>query len=128
VSRAEFEPGGFGNFVLLRHPWGESIYAHLDANGVVPGQVISRGQFVGYSGNSGGSTGPHLHFAIRVNPYDRRDGWGGFSDPLPYVPPKSFRLPSKVLVADGGRSALAQPTVPATKPSGMGNTPSYQRA
>ena len=127
VARAEFEAGGFGNFVLLRHAWGESIYAHLDANGVTPGQVVGRGQFVGFSGNTGASSGPHLHFAIRINPYDRRDGWGGFSDPLPYLPPQSFRLPRRVLVAtDSLRGALAQvaPTLP---PSGMGNTPSYQR-
>lgn len=132
VARAEFEAGGFGNFVLLRHAWGESLYAHLDANGVTPGQVVSRGQFVGFSGNSGASTGPHLHFAIRINPYDRRDGWGGFSDPLPYLPPLSFRLPSGVQAGAGmGRSALtqlaAEPTAPVAKPSGMGNTPSYQR-
>lgn len=39
-------------------PQGESLYAHLDANGVTPGQVVSRGQFVGFSGNTGSSTAP----------------------------------------------------------------------
>lgn len=127
VARAEFEAGGFGNFVLLRHAWGESIYAHLDANGVTPGQVVSRGQFVGFSGNSGASTGPHLHFALRVNPYNRKDGWGGFTDPLPYLPPNSFRVPQRLLIPTTTlRGALAQ-RAPATPPSGMGNVPSFQR-
>jgi murein DD-endopeptidase MepM/ murein hydrolase activator NlpD len=97
VAQVGFEAGGFGNYILLRHPWGESIYAHLSSTAVAPGQVVGRGQYIGASGNSGGSTGPHLHFAIRVNPYQRTDGWGGFTDPLPYLPPGAFQLPPYVL-------------------------------
>ena len=93
VARADFEDGGFGNYVLLRHAWGESIYAHLDRRDVSAGQQVTAGQQIGLSGNSGGSSGPHLHHAIRINPYRRTDGWGGFSDPLPYLPPDSFQLP-----------------------------------
>jgi murein DD-endopeptidase MepM/ murein hydrolase activator NlpD len=131
VARAEFEADGFGYFVLLRHPWGESIYAHLDGLAVTPGQVVARGQFLGMSGNSGGSTGPHLHFAIRINPYQRTDGWGGFSDPLPYLPPSSFVLPAAVLDPASLAIAAALPAPSGqtgrNNPSSMGNIPGDQR-
>ncbi|HXF64558.1 MAG TPA: M23 family metallopeptidase, partial [Caldilineaceae bacterium] len=101
VVMAGFEPGGFGNFVLLAHPWGESVYAHLAVIAVQVGQRVGRGQVLGQSGNSGGSTGPHLHFAIRIRPYLRTDGWGGYSDPLPYLDPRDIQWPAYML---GGAS------------------------
>lgn len=97
VLTTGFEPGGFGHFVLLAHTWGESIYAHMERIVVVEGQHIARGQRIGVSGNSGGSTGPHLHFAIRIHPYERADGWGGYSDPLPYLNPDGVIVPEYVL-------------------------------
>ncbi len=124
VSSTGFEPGGFGNFVLLRHPWGESIYAHLDSIGVQSGQIVGRGQYIGRSGNTGGSTGPHLHFAIRVNPYERTDGWGGYSDPLPYLASQSYVLPPYVL-DPGSLEIFPSSPIPdgptRELPSGMGD-------
>lgn len=96
VAAAAFEPGGFGHYVLLQHSWGQSIYAHLDSIAVGTGQAVHRGQRLGVSGDSGNSTGPHLHYAIRINPYQRTDGWGGFSDPLPYMAPGDVILPARV--------------------------------
>jgi len=84
VARVDFVPT-FGNYVLLTHEWGESLYSTLEEPVVTVGEEVSRGQEIGISGNSGTSTGPHLGFYIRINPYDRSDGWGGFSDPLPYL-------------------------------------------
>ena len=71
--------------MLLDHLWGESLHAHLDRIDVRVGQKVNEGDQVGLSGNTGMSTGPHLHFSIRVHPYDRKDGWGGFCDPTPYL-------------------------------------------
>jgi murein DD-endopeptidase MepM/ murein hydrolase activator NlpD len=85
VIRADFDPGGFGNFVLMDHGWGESLYAHLDRVDVRVKQLVLEGEQVGLSGNTGISTGPHLHFSIRIHPYERRDGWGGFCDPTPFM-------------------------------------------
>jgi len=94
------DPGGFGNYVKLKHAWGESLYAHMDTLAVKKDQEVARGAVIGTSGNTGFSGGPHLHFAIRINPYARTDGWGGFMDPLPYMNPDDVRLPRYVLPAD----------------------------
>lgn len=131
VAQTGFEAGGFGNYVLLRHPWGESIYAHLESAGVSAGQAVARGQYIGKSDNSGGSTGPHLHFAIRINSYQRTDGWGGFSDPLPYLPPNAYRLPAYVQDPASLVIAAAAPA-PGGKagrenPPSMGNIPGDKR-
>ncbi|MCC6170089.1 MAG: M23 family metallopeptidase [Caldilineaceae bacterium] len=113
VAQAGFEPGGFGNYVLLRHAWGESVYAHLEAIAVQPGQAVGRGEIIGRSGNTGGSTGPHLHVAIRINPYARTDGWGGYSDPLPYLDPKAvvwppYMLETSALSTAGGPAPVTE--------------------
>ncbi len=85
VTNADFLAGGYGNWVRVTHRWGHSDYAHLNRSIVRPGQVIAKGALLGESGNSGNSTGPHLHFSIRIEPYSRKDGWGGFCDPMPFL-------------------------------------------
>lgn len=127
VRQVGFDPSGFGNYILLSHAWGESIYAHLSVVEVTPEQSVARGQGIGRSGNSGGSTGPHLHFAVRINPYQRTDGWGGFSDPLPLLPPDVYMLPDYLLdpapaIAQAVVSASNAPAFPARlAPSAMGD-------
>jgi len=130
VLRADFEAGGFGYYVLLGHAWGESIYAHLSSFDVAAGQNVTRGQTIGRSGNTGASTGPHLHFAIRINPYVRGDGWGGFRDPLPYLPPSAYLLPGYILdPAPSLGIAAATPASVAVRlaPSGMGDVRGEER-
>ncbi|NBB93848.1 MAG: peptidoglycan DD-metalloendopeptidase family protein [Gammaproteobacteria bacterium] len=61
--------GPRANFVRILHEDGSmALYAHLDYEGVLvaPGQRVERGQLIGRSGNTGYSTGPHLHFVIQV--------------------------------------------------------------
>ena len=61
---------GYGNYTVLKHTNGyESAYAHQTsfAKGIVPGARVRQGQVIGYVGSTGLSTGPHLHFEIRVN-------------------------------------------------------------
>jgi len=81
------DPGGYGRYVKVQHFWGESLYAHMQGFAVEAGQMVRQGMHIGYSNNTGLSNNPHLHFAIRIYPYDRTDGWGGFSDPLPFLDP-----------------------------------------
>jgi murein DD-endopeptidase MepM/ murein hydrolase activator NlpD len=61
---------GYGNMVLMIHGNGYStVYGHLAgyANGIGNGQIVARGDLIAYEGSTGWSTGPHLHFEIRVN-------------------------------------------------------------
>jgi murein DD-endopeptidase MepM/ murein hydrolase activator NlpD len=62
--------GGYGNFVLINHGNGyETAYGHLSryAPGIHPGTRVHQGQIVAFSGSTGESTGPHLHYEIRIN-------------------------------------------------------------
>jgi len=55
----------YGKWVLLQHPNGlTTLYAHLSLIKVVAGQTVTTGEVIGYSGNTGYSTGPHLHFTV----------------------------------------------------------------
>ncbi len=65
VVLSGYDEGGYGNWIAIQHNDGMgSIYGHLDERLVYAGQVVSRGQLIAYSGNSGHSTGPHLHFEV----------------------------------------------------------------
>ena len=58
--------GGYGNCIVLRHPNGlETLYGHLSKINVKYGQQVSAGEVIGQGGNTGNSTGPHLHFECR---------------------------------------------------------------
>jgi len=67
VTFADFM-GGYGRAVMVDHGHGISTrYGHLASFGVTAGQVIHRGDTIGYVGLSGRSTGPHLHYEVRIN-------------------------------------------------------------
>jgi murein DD-endopeptidase MepM/ murein hydrolase activator NlpD len=69
--------GGYGNAVVIDHGGGmATLYAHQSKLGVTVGQVVKRGEVIGYIGCTGLCTGPHLHFEVRIN--------GGFVDPVPF--------------------------------------------
>lgn len=70
--------GGYGNCVIISHGNGNStLYGHLSGYNVTTDQQVKQGQVIGYSGNTGNSTGPHLHFGIIEN--------SNWIDPLNYL-------------------------------------------
>ncbi len=85
VIRVENRPEGFGKHIKIQHAWGQTLYAHLSEFKVVLNQPVEQGQVIALSGNSGFSTGPHLHFGMRVEPYDKGDGWYGYTNPHRYL-------------------------------------------
>lgn len=58
---------GYGNLVILQNGAFITYYAHLSAFNVVEGQFVGAGSTVAWSGNTGNSTGPHIHYEVRVN-------------------------------------------------------------
>ena len=71
--------GGYGNYVLIDHGNGfTTLYAHLSSIFVRAGENVSRGEQIGSVGNTGNSTGPHLHFEVRYQ--------GAPQNPFSYLP------------------------------------------
>ena len=74
VTFADFY-SGYGRMVVIEHARGISTrYGHLSSFAVAPGQSVHRGEVIGYVGESGRATGPHLHYEVwvhdtPVNPY-----------------------------------------------------------
>lgn len=59
---------GYGNYTCIQHSASMSTcYAHQDSIAVAVGQTVTQGQIIGRTGNTGRSTGPHLHFEVRIN-------------------------------------------------------------
>ena len=81
VIKRSYDSGGYGNYIMIDHGSFEgnhyvTLYAHMSSVAVSAGQTVKAGQTVGYVGDTGGVTGPHLHFEIRVN--------GSPTDPMNY--------------------------------------------
>ena len=69
--------GGYGNCVMIDHGSGiVTLYGHLSGYNCYQGQEVSRGELIAFVGSTGNSTGPHLHFEVRIN--------GEYVDPMGY--------------------------------------------
>jgi hypothetical protein len=65
IGRVERNGRGYGNNVVISHGFGyQTLYGHMSRMAVRPGQRVNRGDLIGYVGNSGTSTGPHLHYEV----------------------------------------------------------------
>ena len=81
VWKAGWDATGYGNCVMIKHPDGSgTVYGHLLNWAVYAGQKVKAGEKIGNSGNSGNSTGAHLHFEYRT----KYDNYKTAIDPTPY--------------------------------------------
>ena len=66
ISRQGGWNGGYGNYIVIQHDNGtQTLYGHLRSNVAEVGWHVTQGQLIGYLGNTGRSTGAHLHFEVR---------------------------------------------------------------
>ena len=100
VSRGGWR-GGYGLSLSLDHPGGiETRYGHLSRLNVSAGQQVKQGDLIGYVGSTGRSTGPHLHYEVRVN--------GGAVNPLTFNPSRRRAASAAPKVAAAERPVSAQ--------------------
>jgi murein DD-endopeptidase MepM/ murein hydrolase activator NlpD len=93
--------GGYGYNVMIQHDDGVvSVYGHSSKLIVKEGQRVQAGDLLGLTGNTGFSTGPHLHFEIRVN--------GKAIEPLAFMRKHGVDVAARVEVAKGGVLPIAQ--------------------
>ncbi|MEM1312626.1 MAG: peptidoglycan DD-metalloendopeptidase family protein [Patescibacteria group bacterium] len=103
IHKKGFAAGGYGNYVFVKHtlPSGQRIYAlygHMNSQSFLnTGDVVSKGATIGYMGNTGYSTGPHVHFAIFSQTFEQNGGNegcrnGGRTRTLCYDPSKYITL------------------------------------
>ena len=91
MIKAEWD-SGYGRRIEVQHANGYvTAYSHQSrfANGISPGAKVRQGQVIGYVGNTGLSTGPHLHYEVIVN--------GHFVDPMKIRLPRGRELDGRVL-------------------------------
>jgi len=78
VEDAGWNNGGYGNWVKINNGNGlETVFGHMSNVIVHAGQMVAKGQLLGYSGDTGWATGPHLHYEVRQ--------WGTAINPGPYM-------------------------------------------
>lgn len=78
VENIKVDRFGYGKYVIVDHGFGyKTRYAHMSEIAVEPGTAVKRGQFIGYSGNSGRSSGPHVHYEVMYK--------GNYVNPIRYM-------------------------------------------
>ncbi len=97
VSGSKRSRSGFGLAVTIDHGYGyETIYAHLNGFNVKVGQEVKRGDLIGYVGNTGGSTAPHLHYEVHHNGSAVNPQYYYFKDLTPQEYEKMIAISSNI--------------------------------
>ncbi|NPU89968.1 MAG: M23 family metallopeptidase [Fervidobacterium sp.] len=107
-ERYDDKKSDYGNHIVINHEnYGlKTLYAHLDSINVVVGDYVTDKSIIGKSGNTGRSTGPHLHFGLKTKNVD--NGYNGYIDPMPYFVIQTN--PAYVTVVADGVRLRANPT------------------
>lgn len=94
VSKAE-RYSSYGNYIQIEHGGAlQTRYAHLSGYAVAAGEEVKKGQLIGYVGSTGRSTGPHLHYEVRVA--------GEAVDPTPYMAETRLAVSNDTTLGRGG--------------------------
>lgn len=99
--------GDFGISVTVKHSWGTSIYAHLQSFNVLVNDRVKKAQVIGVSGQTGFTTGAHLHFGIQPNNPDTNNGYLGYINPTPY-PTETSPLPQPSAPSQSPQPKISQ--------------------
>lgn len=85
VLSAALDKTGYGNYIKIEHGDFQTLYGHMSQMLKKTGQSVSKGEIIGYSGSTGNSTGPHLHFELRIPGAILRGYPQGARDPMPFM-------------------------------------------
>lgn len=86
IQDVRWDKTGYGTHIrLYLKDFGLTIYGHLSKILVSKGQHVHQGEIIGITGNTGFSSGPHLHFELRPDPLDSANGYAGAVDPMTYL-------------------------------------------
>ena len=85
IIEAIYNKGGYGWYLKIENDKEGSVLAHMRKFVVKTGDYVKQGQLIGYSNNSGWSTGPHLHWGYYLKPRDRSNGYNGYINQAPYL-------------------------------------------
>lgn len=94
-----------GIVVVIDHGHCATLYAHLDQTGLNPGDKVREGEVIGQTGNTGRSSGPHLHFEVLPDGWDVNARWYGRRDPRDYIKASTG-------IAAQGTATTPTPTTP----------------
>lgn len=85
IKEVYYDANGYGWYIKIENDVEGSVLAHLRESTVLIGDYVNQGDLIGYSNNTGFSTGPHLHWGYYRHPRDRTNGYNGFIDQTPYL-------------------------------------------
>lgn len=85
VVEVDFDRDGYGWYVKIENNEEGALVAHMSAVSVQVGFTVNQGDRLGLSGNTGNSTGPHVHFGYYIKPRDRKNGFNGYINPEIYL-------------------------------------------
>jgi len=99
VLEAASDPSGYGLYVKIESDVEGSVIAHMQSFQVKVGDIVSEGQPIGFSDNTGNSTGPHLHWGYYKIPRNRQNGYSGMINQLPLISVEKPSTPTTELLA-----------------------------
>lgn len=111
-GEVELDNNDYGTTIYIKHSWGKTVYGHLSERLVEGGDKVTKGQKIALSGNSGLSTGPHLHFGISLTKSKTDNGYNGYANPMHYL---SFSEPEITKAVAG--TAISPTPMPSKAPA-----------